>query len=124
MQWLNAVLSRIRLENLENAGRNTGQSVLSVVGESGSTTSPTSGKLEQGQQQKHGESSSDKESLDWIAGRLKLGAPVNRGQAAKYLGRSVRHLQRLEGTGRLVRCPGLGTVVMYAARDVLRLASA
>ncbi|NUQ45655.1 MAG: ABC transporter ATP-binding protein, partial [Phycisphaerae bacterium] len=32
--------------------------------------------------------------------------------------------ERLETSGRLKRCPGLGTLVRYASRDVLRLASA
>jgi len=56
--------------------------------------------------------------------RLERGQPVSRAQAAAFLGVSTKKLQRMESAGALVRCPGLGSVVLYPARDVLRLASA
>lgn len=56
--------------------------------------------------------------------RLERGQPVTRAQAAAYLCVSTKMLQRMEVSGRISRCPGLGTVVRYAARDVLRMASA
>jgi hypothetical protein len=43
---------------------------------------------------------------------------------AAILGVSTRKIQRMEAAGTLRRCPNLVTVVRYAARDVLRLASA
>lgn len=49
---------------------------------------------------------------------------LTREETAAYLGVSVRKIQRMEASGRLPRCPGLGSVVRYSARDVLRLASA
>jgi hypothetical protein len=58
------------------------------------------------------------------AEKLRQGAPVSRPEAAAYLGVSTRKLQRMEDAGTLRRCPGLGAVVKYAARDILRLASA
>lgn len=56
--------------------------------------------------------------------KLAQGAALTRPELAAFLGVSTRKLQRMEASGRLVRCPGLGSVVRYAARDVLRLASA
>src|SRR5262245_56393804 len=54
--------------------------------------------------------------------RLERGQPVTRAQAAAYLGVSTKKLQRMEKQGKLSRCRDLGAVVLYAARDVLRLA--
>jgi len=56
--------------------------------------------------------------------RLERGQPVTRAQAAAYLGVSTKKLQRMEAAGNLRRCPDLGGLVLYSARDVLRLASA
>ena len=55
---------------------------------------------------------------------LNRGQPVTRAQAAAFLGVSTKKLQRMEVQGKLARCPDLGGVVLYSARDVLRLASA
>ena len=66
----------------------------------------------------------DREVLEAVALKLSLGMNVDRFEAAAYLGISTRTLQRWEDAGRITRCPGYGTLVMYAARDVLRLASA
>ncbi len=54
--------------------------------------------------------------------KLRLGANLTRAEAAAHLGISTRKLQRMEASGKISRCPGLGTTVRYAARDVLRLA--
>jgi len=51
-------------------------------------------------------------------------ANLTRPEAAAFLGVSTKKLQRMEGERQLRRCPGLAGVVRYAARDVLRLASA
>lgn len=56
--------------------------------------------------------------------RLGRGRPVSRAQAAAFLGVSTKKVQRMEAAGTLHRCPDLGAVVLYSARDVLRLASA
>jgi len=56
--------------------------------------------------------------------RLQRGQPVSRAGVAAYLGVSTKTVQRMESQGKLRRCPGLGGVVLYSARDVLRLASA
>jgi hypothetical protein len=60
------------------------------------------------------------------AARLSLdrGQALSRREAAAFLSVSTKKLQRMQSAGALVRCPGLGSVVRYAARDVLRLASA
>jgi hypothetical protein len=58
------------------------------------------------------------------AGKIVSGSHLTRDEVAAYLDVSVRKVQRMEVSGRLARCPGLGSVVRYAARDVLRLASA
>ncbi len=52
------------------------------------------------------------------------GANLTRPEAAAYLGVSTKTIQRMEADGQLRRCPGRGGVVRYAARDVLRIASA
>jgi hypothetical protein len=56
--------------------------------------------------------------------RIRANASLTRGEAAAFLSVSTRKIQRMEVAGTLRRCPNLGTVVRYAARDVLRLASA
>ena len=63
---------------------------------------------------------------DWerVAAKLGAGANLTRSEVALYLGVSTRKLQRMEEKGALTRCPSLGSVVRYSARDVLRLASA
>lgn len=58
------------------------------------------------------------------ARKLALGQALGRTEAAVFLGVSTKKLQRMEVAGTLRRCPGLGSVVRYAARDVLGLASA
>ena len=58
------------------------------------------------------------------AEKLRAGSNLSREEVAAHLGVSTRKLQRMEAAGTLRRCPGLGSVVRYAARDVLRLASA
>ena len=60
-----------------------------------------------------------------VAGRkLRAGANLTRPEAAAFLGVSTKRLQRMEISGALSRCPGLGTSVLYSSRDVLLLASA
>ena len=49
---------------------------------------------------------------------------MTRGDVSKYLRVCMRTVQRMESSRTLRRCPGLGTLVRYASRDVLRLASA
>ena len=56
--------------------------------------------------------------------KLAQGANLTRAEVAAWLGVSTKCVQRWEVAGRLPRCPGLGAVVRYSARDVLRLASA
>jgi len=56
--------------------------------------------------------------------KLAQGSNLTRPEVAAWLGVSTKCVQRLEAAGRLARCLGLGAVVRYAARDVLRLASA
>jgi hypothetical protein len=63
------------------------------------------------------------ESLATVEEKLRRGSPLTRSEVAAYLGVSTRKVQRMEPK-QLARCPNLGTVVRYAARDVLRLASA
>ena len=58
------------------------------------------------------------------AGKLAMGSHLTRGEVAAHLSVSTRKIQRMEVAGKLPRCPDLGAVVRYAARDVLRLASA
>jgi len=58
------------------------------------------------------------------ATKVASGALLSRAEAAAYLSVSTKKIQRLEASGKLTRCPGLGSVVRYSARDVLRLASA
>ena len=55
---------------------------------------------------------------------IKFDGLLTRAQVAAYLKISTRQVQRMEAAERLLRCPGLGATVRYAARDVLRLASA
>jgi DNA-binding transcriptional regulator YiaG len=67
---------------------------------------------------------SRRELEEGAARKLALGINLNRFETAAYLRISTRTLQRWEDQGRITRCPGYGTSVIYAARDVLRLASA
>jgi hypothetical protein len=67
----------------------------------------------------------DTASLRAVAAeKVQQGANLTRREAAAFLGVSTKKLQRMEAAGKLRRCPGLDGVVRYAARDVLRLASA
>ena len=61
---------------------------------------------------------------DTAVEKVRSGAALTRSEAASYVGVSTKKLQRMETAGTLARCPGLGSVVRYSARDVLRLASA
>ena len=54
--------------------------------------------------------------------KLDRGANLTREEVAAHLGVSTKKHQRMEAAGTIQRCPNLGTVVRYAARDVLRLA--
>lgn len=67
----------------------------------------------------------DRDEL-WTAAASKLERQglLSRAELAAFLGLSTKQVQRMEAAGTLRRCPGLGTVVRYAARDVLKLASA
>jgi hypothetical protein len=56
--------------------------------------------------------------------KLERGQPVTKAEAAAYLGFSPKTLERREREGKIRRCPGYGALVFFAARDVLRLASA
>jgi len=67
---------------------------------------------------------SKRELEEGAARKLPLGINLNRYEAAAYLRTSPKTLQRWEKSGRITRCPGYGTSVIYAVRDVLRLASA
>ena len=67
---------------------------------------------------------SKRELEEGAAYKLPLGINLNRFEAAAYLRISTRTLQRWEDTRRISRCLGYGSSVIYAARDVLRLASA
>ncbi len=61
---------------------------------------------------------------DAAAEKVHMGAVLTRAEAAAYLDVSTKKIQRMDAAGTIVRCPGLGAVVRYSARDVLRLASA
>ena len=63
-------------------------------------------------------------SEEEVVRRLERGLRLNRWEVAKYLRCSTRTVQRLEDRKKLVRCPSITGAVFYAARDVLRLASA
>ena len=56
--------------------------------------------------------------------KVRGGGLLTRLEAAAFLAVSTKKLQRMEAAGTLTRCPRLGTLVRYASRDVLRLASA
>jgi DNA-binding transcriptional regulator YiaG len=58
------------------------------------------------------------------ADKIRQGANLTRPEAAAYIGVSTRKLQRMEASGAIRRCSAMGTLVRYASRDVLRLASA
>jgi len=55
---------------------------------------------------------------------IRAGGNLTRQQTAAYLGISIRQLSRLDAAGRITRCSQLGRAVMYASRDVMRIASA
>lgn len=58
--------------------------------------------------------------------KVRAGGILTRAEVAAFLSVSKKKVQRLDdnGKGPLPRCPGLGSVVRYSSRDVLRLASA
>ena len=56
--------------------------------------------------------------------KLAQGGNLTRPEVAAWFGVSTKCVGRWERAGRLPRCLGLGAVVRYAARDVLRLAEA
>jgi DNA-binding transcriptional regulator YiaG len=58
------------------------------------------------------------------AEKLRQNAPLTRPEAAAFLGKSTRTLQRMEAYNELPRCRGKGRGVTYPARDIERLASA
>jgi hypothetical protein len=58
------------------------------------------------------------------AAKLASGSHLTREEVAAHLGVSPKKVQRMDTAGTLQRCPDMGTVVRYAARDILRLASA
>lgn len=58
------------------------------------------------------------------AEKIQQGANLTRPEAAAYLGVSTRKLQRMETAGHIRRCPKMGSSVLFAARDVQRIASA
>ncbi len=60
---------------------------------------------------------------DEAATKLRQGANLTRDEVAAHLDVSTKKVQRMDAAGTLRRCPNMGTVVRYAARDVLRLAS-
>lgn len=62
------------------------------------------------------------ELREMAAEKLGRRSMLTRPEVAAYLGVSTKKLQRMEVAGTIQRCPNLGTVVRYAARDVLRLA--
>src|SRR5262245_50821331 len=80
--------------------------------------------LEQIREEMKGRKPTGREMRALAAEKIGQDLPLTRKEAAAYLGVSTRKLQRLEAAGKLRRCSGLGGVVRYAARDVLRFASA
>ena len=58
------------------------------------------------------------------AEKIQQGANLTRPEAAAYLGVSARKLQRMEAADHIRRCPKMGSSVLFAARDVQRIASA
>ncbi len=58
------------------------------------------------------------------AAKLLQSGNLTREEVAAHLDVSTRQVQRMDKAGTLPRCPNMGTVVRYGARDVLRLASA
>ena len=65
-----------------------------------------------------------RELRERAAAKLASGSLLTREEVAAYLGVSEKKVQRMDTAGVLPRCPDMGTVVRYAARDVLGLASA
>ena len=71
------------------------------------------------------EAGADRDDLRASAvAKLNAGGPLTRPEVAAYLGVSTKKIQRMEAAGTLRRCPNMGTVVLFPARDVLRLSSA
>ena len=62
----------------------------------------------------------------WVgaAEKIEKRATLTREEVAAYLGVSTKTVQRMDADREIKRCPGLRGVVRYAARDVMRLASA
>ncbi len=58
------------------------------------------------------------------AEKLLTGSLLTREEVAAHMGASTKKVQRMDAAGILPRCPNMGAVVRYAARDVLRLAPA
>jgi predicted DNA-binding transcriptional regulator AlpA len=65
-----------------------------------------------------------RELRERAAAKLASGSHLTREEVAAHLGVSPKKIQRMDTAGTLPRCPDMGTVVRYAAREVLRLASA
>ena len=108
---LTGVIQRLQTEELRNQVRS-----LQTIVSAGGGVSPSTGETS-------AEHRSDARHLR-AAELVKNGSHLKRQDVAAYLGVSTRKIQRMEAAGTLCRCPNLGTVVRYAARDVLRLASA
>lgn len=108
---LTGVIQRLQTEELRNQVRSL-QTIVSAGGGERTSSEETSA-----------EHRSDGSRLR-AAELVKSGLQLKRSEVADYLGVSTRKIQRMEAAGTLRRCPNLGTVVRYAARDVLRLASA
>lgn len=111
--WPSQFLTRVRLEALEER----------IVTLSGSRLEPGYG-MEAGPARAKVEPDCLSAMSQRLAEKIRAGAPLTRGETAFHLDVSARTVQRMEADGRLSRCPGWGTLVRYAARDVLRLASA
>ena len=122
---LNSISIRLRLEEIE-ASASARSDVGTVKEASGSSLTlsrypETPGQEKRGLQERPRRG---KGTLGLSEDRLRMGAPMTRSETAEYLRLSTRTIQRMEAAGKLPRCSGFGTVVRYAARDVLRLASA
>ena len=66
----------------------------------------------------------DKALRELAAEKLAAGSHLTRPEVAAHLGVNPKKIQRMESAGKLMRVPSMGAVVRFAARDVLRLASA
>jgi hypothetical protein len=74
--------------------------------------------------QPEGAADPQRELRERAAGKLASGSHLTREEVAAHLAVSEKKVQRMDTAGTLRRCTDMGTVVRYAARDVLRLASA